>query len=77
MMDGTDRVEFHDVAILAQNERVVLCRVQGEVVGIVQLRLLPGTVISEGSDDGTPVVTRAVAENVGIVFRQARMRVGR
>jgi len=68
MMDGTDRIEFHDVAILAQTERVVLCRVHGKVVSIAHLRLLPGTVIPEHADHGTLVVTRAVAENLGLIF---------
>ena len=69
MMDGTDRIEFHDVAILALNERVVRCRVHGKVVSIAHLRLLPGTVIPADSDYGTLVVTRAVAENLGLVLR--------
>ena len=69
MMDGTDRIEFRDVAILAQNEHVVLCRVHGKVVSIAHPRLLPGTVISEPGDHGTLVVTRAVAEKLGLVSR--------
>jgi len=74
MMDGTDRIEFHDVAILSLNERVVRCRVHGKVVSIAHLLLLPGTVIPADSDDGTLVVTRAVAESLGLPV--ARMRVG-
>jgi hypothetical protein len=62
-----DRIEFHDVAILAQNDRVVLCRVHGKVVSIAQLRLLPGTMISEHCDHGTLVVTRGVAEKLGLI----------
>src|SRR5262245_7127071 len=69
MMDGKDRIEFHDVAILAQNEHVVLCRVHGKVVSIAHPRLLPGTVISEPGDHGTLVVTRVVAEKLGLVSR--------
>lgn len=69
MMDGTHRIEFHDVAILARNECVVLCRVRGKVVSIAHRRMLPGTVMSEGCDHGTLVVTRTVAENLGLVFR--------
>jgi len=69
MMDGTDRIEFHDVAILALNERALRCRVHGKVVSIAHLRLLPGTVIPADSDYGTLVVTRAVAENLGLVHR--------
>jgi hypothetical protein len=65
-MDGKDRIEFHDVAILAQNDRVVLCRVHGKVVSIAQLRLLPG-MISEHCDHGTLVVTRDVAEKLGLI----------
>jgi hypothetical protein len=67
-MDGKDRIEFHDVAILAQNDRVLLCRVHGKVVSIAQLRLLPGTMISERCDHGTLVVTRDVAEKLGLIF---------
>ena len=67
-MDGKDRIEFQDVAILAQNDRVVLCRVAGKVVSIAHLRLLPGTAISERGDHGTLVVTRDVAEKLGLVF---------
>ena len=69
MMDGTDRIELRDVAILALNERAVLCRVHGKVISISHLRLLPGTVIPADSDYGTLVVTRAVAENLGLVLR--------
>jgi hypothetical protein len=76
MMDGTDRIELPDVAILGLNERVVLCRVHGKVVSIAHLRLLPGTVIPPGSDHGTLVVTRAVAENLGLVPPVAHVRVG-
>jgi hypothetical protein len=65
MMDGTHRIEFHDVAILAMNERVVLCRVHDKVVSIDHRRMLPGTVIS---DHSTLVVTRDVAENLGLIF---------
>jgi predicted aspartyl protease len=68
MMDGTHRIEFHDVAILAMNERVVLCRVHDKVVRIDHRRMLPGTVISERGDYSTLVVTRDVAENLGLIF---------
>jgi hypothetical protein len=67
MMDGTDRIEFHDVAILARNEHVVLCRVHDKVVSIDHRRMLPGTVISERGDHSTLVVTRHVAENLGLI----------
>jgi len=76
MVDGTERIAFHDVAILAQNERIVLCRVHGKVVSVAHPRLLPGTLISEGSDHGTLVVTRAVAENLGLVSGRLASRSG-
>jgi hypothetical protein len=70
MMDGTDRVVVHDVVILAENERVLVCRVQGKVVSLARLRLLPGSVISEPGGYGTLVVTPSLAENLGLVFRE-------
>lgn len=68
MMDGTHRIAFHNVAILALNEHVVLCRVHNKVVSIALRRMLPGSVISERGDHSTLVVTRDVAENLGLIF---------
>ena len=62
MMDGTNRVTFEDVYVLAQNDAVILCGVDGQVVGIPRRRLLPGSEIAARSDHGTVVLERAFAE---------------
>ena len=62
MMDGTDRVTFEDVYVLAQNDAVILCGVDGQVVGIPRRRLLRGSEIAARSDHGTVVLERAFAE---------------
>jgi hypothetical protein len=61
MLDGTDRVTFQDVYVLAENDDIVLCGVNGQVVGIPRRRLLPGSKIAAREDRSTVVVERALA----------------
>ena len=67
MMEGSDRVEFPNVEVLAHNEQVVLCRVAGKVVSIPAGSLLPGSTIRRQGDVGTMVLTRDVAETLALL----------
>jgi hypothetical protein len=67
MMDGTDRVEFLNVEVLADNPLVLLCRVNGSLVSIALGRLLPGTTVRQCGDRGTLVLTRELATLLGLV----------
>jgi len=62
MADGSDRVEFTNVEVLAANQHVLVCRVAGKLVSIPPGRLLPGSAIQRQGDIGTLVLTREVAE---------------
>jgi len=42
MADGSDRVEFTNVEVLAANQHVLVCRVAGKLVSIPPGRLLQG-----------------------------------
>jgi hypothetical protein len=66
-MDRTDRVEFPDVEVLADNPLVLLCRVNGRLVSIPLGRLLPGTTVRQHGDRGTLVLTRDLATILGLV----------
>jgi hypothetical protein len=66
-MDSTDRVEFPDVEVLADNPLVLLCRVNGRLVSIPPGRLLPGTAVRQHGDRGTLVLTRKLATILGLV----------
>jgi hypothetical protein len=67
MLDGTDRVTFEDVYVLAQNDAVILCGVDGKVVGIPPRRVLPGSEIAARRDHGTLVLERAFAEVLNLL----------
>jgi len=69
MMDGTHRVTFHDVYVLARNEAGVLCDVNGKVVAIPCRRLLPGTEIADGGAHGTVVLERTLADVLELLPR--------
>jgi len=67
MMDGTDRMQFADVEVLADNQAVLLCRVNSKLVSIPLGRMLPGTTVRQQGDRGTVVLTREVAAMLGLV----------
>ena len=62
MLDGTHRVTFQDVYVLARNDAGVLCDVNGKVVCIPSRRFLPGTDIADGGAHGTVVLERTFAQ---------------
>ena len=62
MMDGSNRVEFRNVEVLARNQHVLVCLVAGKLVSIPPGRLLPGSTIRQQGDIGTLVLAREVAE---------------
>jgi hypothetical protein len=66
-MDGSDRIEFTNVEVLARNPHVLVCRVAGKLVSIPPERLLPGTTIRQQGDVGTLVLTREVAKALDLV----------
>ena len=76
MLDGTDRVTFEDVYVLAENAAVILCGVDGNVVGIPRRRLLPGTEIAAREDHGTLVLERAFAELLHLLPASRRTAAG-
>ena len=65
-MDEPQRVEFRDVVILGTSKGMVRCQVDGKVVGVPRLRMLPGSTARWAGDVGTLVLTRYVAENLGL-----------
>jgi hypothetical protein len=66
MMEGTDRVEFPNVEVLADNQVVLLCRVNGKLVSIAPGRML-GTTVRQRGDRGAVVLTRELAQMLGLV----------
>lgn len=67
MMNGADRVEFPNVEILAENQHILLCRVNGKLVTIASRRLLPGTTVGRRGDHGALVLSRELAHTLGLV----------
>jgi hypothetical protein len=67
-VDGTKRVVFDDVEVVASTQQVLLCRVSGgEMCGISPLRLLPGSEISRSGDRGRLVLALEVAKSLNLV----------
>ena len=67
MLDGADRIAFSDVELLGASVFVLRCRVDGKIVGVPPLRLLPGTTIARAGDLGTLVLERDMARHLGLV----------
>jgi hypothetical protein len=67
MMDGADRIAFSEVELLGASVFVLRCRVDGKIVGVPPLRLLPGTTIARAGDFGTLVLERDLACRLGLV----------
>ena len=66
MIDGTQRVEFSDVDVLASTDFVMRCRVAGKVVGVPALKTLPGTDVSRRGDRGNLVLPLELAQKLGL-----------
>jgi len=66
MIDGTQRVEFPDVEVLAATDFVMRCRVAGRFVGVPALRTLPGTEIAHRGDRGQLVLPLDLAKKLGL-----------
>jgi len=66
MIDGTQRVEFSDVDVLASTDFVMRCRVAGKVVGVPALKTLPGTDVSRRGDRENLVLPLELAQKLGL-----------
>jgi hypothetical protein len=64
MLDGTQRVEFSDVEVLA--DFVIRCRVAGKFVGVPALKTLPGTEVARRGDRGQLVLPLELAQKLGL-----------
>ena len=62
-------VTFEDVEVLAHNALVLLCRVNGKLVGIPPRLLLPGSTIAPHAPRGTLVLARALARDLQLIPR--------
>jgi hypothetical protein len=65
-MDDADPIAFADVEVLADNQLVLLCRVNGRIVSISPGRTLPGTTIRLHGDRGALVLPRKLATMLGL-----------
>jgi len=66
MMNGADRIEFPDVEVLNDGGLVLRCLIDGKIVGIPPLRILPGTTIERAGDHGMLVLEREMARELGL-----------
>jgi hypothetical protein len=66
MMDGADRIVIPDVEVLDAKGLVLRCRIDGKIVGVPLLRLLPGTTIAWGGERGTLALERKLASELGL-----------
>src|SRR5262245_8920302 len=67
MMDRADRIVFPEVEVLDTSGLVLRYRIDGKIVGIPRLRLLPGTTIARTGDHGKLVLGREMASELGLV----------
>lgn len=67
MMDGTNRIQFPDVEVLAGGAALYLrCRIGDQIVRIPSMRRLPGTTIGWPGDRGVLVLEREFAIGLGL-----------
>jgi hypothetical protein len=66
MMDGSERIEFPCVEVLDGGGLVLKCRIDGKIVHVPPLRLLPGTTIRRSGDRGMLVLERSLAIELGL-----------
>jgi hypothetical protein len=57
-MDDADAIALADVEVLADNQLIPLCRVNGRIVSVPPEQMLPGTTVRRHGDRGTLVLTR-------------------
>ena len=69
MIDGSQRVEFRGVVVLDHAGLVLRCDINGRIVGVPFLRMLPGSTVRWAGDIGYLVLPRDVAENLGLISR--------
>jgi hypothetical protein len=65
-MDDADAIALADVEVLADNQLVLLCRVNGRIVSVPPEQMLPGTTVRRHGDHGTLVLTRKLAAMLGL-----------
>jgi len=66
MMNGADRIVFSDVDVIDASGLVLRCRIDGKIVGVPPLRLLPGTTIARTGDRGALVLESELARELGL-----------
>jgi len=66
MIDGTQRVEFADVEVVASTDSVMRCRVAGKFVGVPARKTLPGTDVARRGDRGNLVLPLELAQKLGL-----------
>ena len=66
MIDGSQRVEFRGVLVLDHAGLELRCDINGRIVGVPFLRMLPGSTVRWAGDIGTLVLPRDVAQNLGL-----------
>jgi hypothetical protein len=64
-MDDADAIALADVEVLADNQLILLCRVNGRIVSVPPEQL-PGTTVRRHGDRGTLVLTRKRAAMLGL-----------
>ena len=65
-MDGADRIAVPDVEVLNGGGLVLKCRIDGKIVHVPPLRMLPGTTIQRPGDRGMLVLERTLAIELGL-----------
>jgi hypothetical protein len=66
MMNGADWMTFPDVEVLYGGALVLKCRIDGKIVHLPPLRMLPGTTIRRTGDRGMLVLERTLAIELGL-----------
>lgn len=66
MMDGTRRVTFEDVEVIT-GDLALWCRVNGTIVAVPRLGILPGSQIRRAGDRGRLVLAHDVAEHLELL----------
>jgi hypothetical protein len=68
LMDGTRRVEFDNVEVI-NGGPMLWCRIDGMVVAVPSLRLLPGKQVRRAGDLGRLILSEDVAADLGLLPR--------
>lgn len=59
-------ITFTDVEVVACSDLTMRCRVQGKVVIVGRMQVLPGTTLTAEGDRGTLVIPRWAAQDLGL-----------